>query len=162
MRDGGRISAAIDVLGRIETRHLPVRQALKSWGEDAGADDPVVEDVVALEGLAAAVTDHPAHRLRGQLEGKPHIGRGAARLVLAANEVVSDHELFDTALQWARKLAGQAPLAVEQIKRVSAADELDAGLDAEKRGFASVLGSEDAREGISAFLEKRSARFEGK
>ncbi|TMM01018.1 MAG: hypothetical protein E6G05_10310 [Actinobacteria bacterium] len=78
------------------------------------------------------------------------------------HRVVSDHELFDTALQWARKLAGQAPLAVEQIKRVSAADELDAGLDAEKRGFASVLGSEDAREGISAFLEKRSARFEGK
>src|SRR5881227_2921656 len=78
------------------------------------------------------------------------------------HRVVSDHELFDTALQWARKLAGQAPLAVEQIKRVSAADELDAGLEAEKRGFASVLGSEDAREGISAFLEKRSARFEGK
>jgi len=58
----------------------------KSWSEDAGADDPVVEDVVALEGLAAAVTDHPAHRLRGQLEGKPHTGSGAARLVLAANE----------------------------------------------------------------------------
>ena len=36
-----------------------------------------------------------------------------------ANRVVPDHELFDTALQWARKLAGQAPLAVEQIKRVS-------------------------------------------
>ena len=37
------------------------------------------------------------------------------------NAVVPDHELFDTALQWARKLAGQAPLAVEQIKKVSAA-----------------------------------------
>ncbi len=36
-----------------------------------------------------------------------------------ANRVVPDHELFDTALQWARKLAGQAPVAVEQIKRVS-------------------------------------------
>ncbi len=37
------------------------------------------------------------------------------------NRVVADHELLDTALAWARKLAGQAPLAVEQIKRVSAA-----------------------------------------
>src|SRR3954469_15969428 len=35
------------------------------------------------------------------------------------NRVVADHELFDTALQWARKLAGQAPIALEQIKTVS-------------------------------------------
>ena len=69
-----------------------------------------------------------------------------------------DHELLDTALAWARKLAGQAPLAVEQIKRVSAAGDLDAGIEAEKEGFAAVFGSEDAREGISAFLQKRSRR----
>jgi enoyl-CoA hydratase/3-hydroxyacyl-CoA dehydrogenase len=79
-----------------------------------------------------------------------------------AHRVVKDHELFDVALQWARKLAGQAPLAVEQIKRVSAAGELDAGLDAEKKGFAAVFASEDGREGISAFLEKRSPRFQGR
>src|SRR3954469_20282094 len=35
------------------------------------------------------------------------------------NDVVADHELLDTALSWARKLAGQAPVAVEQVKRVS-------------------------------------------
>jgi enoyl-CoA hydratase/3-hydroxyacyl-CoA dehydrogenase len=77
------------------------------------------------------------------------------------NSVVSDHELFDTALRWARKLAGQAPLSVEQIKRVSAAGDLDAGIEAEKQGFAAVFGSEDAREGITAFLEKRQPRFRG-
>src|SRR5256885_14562260 len=32
------------------------------------------------------------------------------------NDVVPDHELLDTALAWARKLAGQAPLAVREIK----------------------------------------------
>src|SRR3954454_10641007 len=47
------------------------------------------------------------------------------------NQVVADHELFDTALAWARKLAGQAPRATEQIKQVSAAGDLDAGLEAE-------------------------------
>ena len=36
------------------------------------------------------------------------------------NRVVPDHELFETALMWGRKLAGQAPVAVEQIKLVSA------------------------------------------
>ena len=33
------------------------------------------------------------------------------------NRVVPDHELFDTALAWARKLAGQAPLAVGRSRR---------------------------------------------
>ena len=36
------------------------------------------------------------------------------------NRVVPDHELFETALMWGRKLAAQAPLAVAQIKQVSA------------------------------------------
>ena len=36
------------------------------------------------------------------------------------NRVVTDHELLDTALAWARRLAEQAPLAVEAIKDVSA------------------------------------------
>src|SRR5438067_5340457 len=79
-----------------------------------------------------------------------------------ASAVVPDHELFDTALGWARKLAQQAPLAIEQIKTVSAKGDLDQGIDAEKQGFAKVFGSKDAREGITAFLQKRKARFEGK
>ncbi len=77
------------------------------------------------------------------------------------NRVVPDHELLDTALSWARKLAGQAPLAVEQIKRVSAAADLDTGIEAEKGAFAEVFASEDAKEGISAFLEKRTPTFRG-
>jgi enoyl-CoA hydratase / 3-hydroxyacyl-CoA dehydrogenase len=79
-----------------------------------------------------------------------------------ANRVVPDHDLFDTALAWARKLSGQAPLAVEGIKRVSATGDLDAGLDAEKQAFISVFGSQDAREGISAFLERRTPKFGGR
>jgi len=78
------------------------------------------------------------------------------------NRVVDDHELFDTALAWARKLAAQAPLALEQIKRVSAAGDLRRGLEDEKRAFANVFASEDAREGIAAFLGKRSAQFKGR
>jgi enoyl-CoA hydratase/3-hydroxyacyl-CoA dehydrogenase len=78
------------------------------------------------------------------------------------NRVVEDHELLDTALAWARKLAQQAPLALEQIKRISAAGDLDEGIDAEKRAFAEVFASDDAKEGISAFLGKRAPHFQGK
>jgi enoyl-CoA hydratase/3-hydroxyacyl-CoA dehydrogenase len=79
-----------------------------------------------------------------------------------ATAVVPDHELFDTALGWARKLAQQAPLALEQIKAVSHKGDLDEGIEAEKQGFAKVFQSEDAREGISAFLQKRTAKFKGR
>jgi enoyl-CoA hydratase/3-hydroxyacyl-CoA dehydrogenase len=78
------------------------------------------------------------------------------------NRVVPDHELLDTALAWARKLAGQAPLAVEQIKQVAGAGDLDEGLAAEKEAFAAVFQTEDAREGIAAFLAKRRARWQGR
>jgi enoyl-CoA hydratase / 3-hydroxyacyl-CoA dehydrogenase len=78
-----------------------------------------------------------------------------------ATRVVPDHELFETALAWARKLAGQAPLAIEQIKRVSAGRDLTSGIEAEKHGFATAFASQDAREGIAAFLQKRTARFSG-
>ena len=94
------------------------------------------------------------------LAGQPVGAREALELGLVS-EVVPDHELFDTALAWARKLAGQPPIAIEQIKRVSGRGDVDAGLAAEKEGFATAFASTDAREGISAFLERRTAKFEG-
>jgi enoyl-CoA hydratase / 3-hydroxyacyl-CoA dehydrogenase len=78
------------------------------------------------------------------------------------NRIVVDHELLDTALSWARRLAEQAPLAVEQVKRVSGQGDLDDGIAAEKAGFAAVFGSEDAKEGISAFLGKRKPVWQGR
>jgi len=95
------------------------------------------------------------------LLGDP-IDAGEAYELGLVNRVVPDHELLDTALAWARRLAGQAPVAVEQIKLASAAGDLEAGIEAEKQGFLTAFGSEDAREGIAAFLEKRTPRFQGR
>jgi len=77
------------------------------------------------------------------------------------NQVLPDHELFDAALALARRLSEQAPLAVEQIKQVSHKPELDEGIEAEKQAFATAFQTADAREGISAFLEKRTPTFTG-
>src|SRR5687767_12455100 len=100
----------------------------------------------------------PAKALEMNTVGEPISAEEAFEYGLV-NRLVDDHELFDTALAWARKFAGQAPIALEQIKQVSHAGDLDEGIEAEKRGFATAFGSEDAREGIGAFVQKRKPEF---
>ncbi|HET8822261.1 MAG TPA: enoyl-CoA hydratase-related protein [Thermoleophilaceae bacterium] len=101
-----------------------------------------------------------AKALEMNLTGEPVDAYEAHRVGLAT-QVVPDHELFDTAVAWARKLAEQPPIAVEEVKRRSAAPSLDEGLRSEAEGFARAFGSEDAKEGISAFLTKRRPKFKG-
>lgn len=54
MRDGGRLSAAIEVLTEIEARHRPARLALKSWGEAsrfAGSKDRAFVSGLVMDAL---------------------------------------------------------------------------------------------------------------
>jgi enoyl-CoA hydratase/3-hydroxyacyl-CoA dehydrogenase len=99
--------------------------------------------------------------LEMNLVGDPISAEDAYEVGLV-NRVVPDHELFDVALSWARKLGGQAPLAVQGVKSAGGHGDIDAGIAAEKDAFVSVFGSEDAREGISAFLQKRKPKWQGK
>jgi enoyl-CoA hydratase/3-hydroxyacyl-CoA dehydrogenase len=102
-----------------------------------------------------------ARALELNLTGDP-ISAAEAHAIGLVNQVVPDHELFDVTLAWARKLGGQAPLAVAAIKRTTAGDaDLDEGIEAEKAAFAEVFQSADAREGIGAFLGKRQPSWKG-
>jgi enoyl-CoA hydratase len=81
------------------------------------------------------------------------------------SEVVEGDALLDAVAALAGRLADRAPLAVAATKR-AVADGLDRplrdALDVERREFSTVFGTEDAREGISAFLEKRAAVWRGR
>ena len=91
------------------------------------------------------------------------ISAGEAEAYGLANRVVPDHELFDTALSWARKLAGQAPLAVEQIKRRLAQGRPRRGDRGGEGGLRHRLPRPRTRkEGIGAFLGKRTPKWQGK
>ena len=72
---------------------------------------------------------------------------------------------IEVAKRLARKLAEKPPLAVRLAKEaVNAALEtpLQQGLAAERRSFYFLFATEDQKEGMRAFLEKRRGQFTGR
>ena len=81
------------------------------------------------------------------------------------SRVVPAAELVPLALETAKKIAGQSPLAVIMNKEmVNAAYEttLTQGVKLERRLFHSLFAFDDQKEGMAAFTEKRAAAFKGR
>ena len=79
--------------------------------------------------------------------------------------VVSKEQFFDEAMQLAHEIAAMPPLAVKAVKEsVLAVDNmsLSQGLEYERRLFYSLFATEDQKEGMRAFVEKRKAEFKGR
>ncbi len=90
-----------------------------------------------------------------------------AQAALAAgliDELVPTAALFDRAEEIAMQLAAGPTKAFGQIRRLMTSVEdqsLSAQLDLEAQGLARTAGTADAREGITAFYEKRKPLFRG-
>ena len=98
------------------------------------------------------------------LTGDPIDAETAARWGLI-NEVVSADRLMEVARDYARRIAANAPLAVQAAKElaVRARDtDINTGLRMEQSMNRLLSTSQDVREGTSAFAEKRPARFAGR
>jgi len=81
------------------------------------------------------------------------------------NQVVPHAEILAKAKATAEKIATKGPLAVFQAKRVmyrGADVPLFVANELEAQAFGGLFGTQDQREGMKAFLEKRKAAFEGK
>ena len=82
-----------------------------------------------------------------------------------ANRTAPAEELMDAALDWAHALAKRAPLslaATKKVMRFALDHDWAAAYDMEAELQGELLGTEDNREGIRAFLEKRAPEFKGK
>jgi len=93
------------------------------------------------------------------------IGTEEALRIGLVDQVHEPEELKGAVERLAQGLAGKAPEALRQAKRaiVRGLDgTLESGLALEAEAFGICFGTEDAREGLTAFLEKRPARFRGR
>ncbi len=80
-------------------------------------------------------------------------------------KVVPAESLLDEALKTAETIAGMAPLAAIATKEmVNAASEmtLAQGINFERRLFHGLFGTEDQKEGLTAFVEKRPGKWTGR
>jgi enoyl-CoA hydratase len=81
------------------------------------------------------------------------------------DEVVAPERLMDRVRELAGTIAQKSPVALQLVKeavRASARQPLDEGLRLETALFGLAFSSEDKREGVKAFLEKRPAEFTGR
>ncbi|MBF2960874.1 enoyl-CoA hydratase, partial [Pseudomonas aeruginosa] len=81
------------------------------------------------------------------------------------SEVVADESTLARALELAMEIARLPPLALAQIKEVVLAGAdlpLDSALALERKAFQLLFDSQDQKEGMQAFLEKRPPNYQGK
>jgi enoyl-CoA hydratase len=102
--------------------------------------------------------------MEAMLTGAPVTARRAYELGLV-NKVVPAEMTIEVAKRTARQLAEKAPLALRMAKEAvlkAFESPLSEGLASERKSFYFLFSTEDQKEGMHAFLEKRKGVFKGR
>jgi enoyl-CoA hydratase len=169
---------------RIETAHFPVIGAINGFALGGGCELALACDFLYASDKAKMGQPEvnlgviPGFGGTQRLARRVGIGRArelcltgsiigaeeALRIGLV-NAVVPHAELLAKVTAVAETIAAKGPLAIRTCKRVMHRGQdvpLPVANELEATAFSALFGSADQREGMSAFLAKRPARFQGK
>jgi enoyl-CoA hydratase len=172
------------VFGRIRTIRKPVIAAVSGWALGGGCEIALSCDMIIAS--ESAMFGQPEINI-GVIPGAGGtqrltraVGKAIAMEMILndrrltaqeayqfglVNRVVPVETYLEEALQLAQSIAERAPLAVRAAKKmINQAFEqtLEDGLAAEKQEFYNLFATEDQKEGMQAFIEKRKPAWRGK
>ncbi len=172
------------VLGMLESLPIPTIAAVNGFALGGGCELALACDLIyASEKAKLGLPEvslgiipgfggtQRLTRLVGKMRAKEFIFTGAHVTAAQAKEyglvldVLPADKLLEHCRAVAEKMLKNGPLAISQAKRIiefGADQDLRAANELERQGFAALFGSEDQREGMKAFLEKRPAAFTGR
>jgi enoyl-CoA hydratase len=181
--DEMRSSGFIQTFARIESLSKPVIAAVSGWALGGGCELALACDMIVASETARfgqpEITIGVIPGAGGTQRLTRRVGKAIAmemilnnRVLTAAeavqfglvNRLVPAERCLDEAIALAQEIAARAPLAVRQARRmiqVAFESPLGAGLEQERQAFFEVFASKDRLEGMSAFVEKREARWSG-
>jgi enoyl-CoA hydratase len=174
----------IAVFGRIRTIRKPVIAAVSGWVLGGGCEiamscDMIVASETAMFGQPE-VTIGVIPGAGGTQRLTRAVGKALAMEIILNNRMLSAQEALqhglvnrvvpveiylDEALTLAEEIASRAPLAVRAAKRMvnqTYERTLTEGLMVEKQEFYNLFASEDQKEGMKAFTEKRRPHWTGR
>ena len=180
MRDRDHVA----VFGRLSTIRKPVIAAVSGWALGAGCEVAMSCDMIVASESAKfgqpEITIGVIPGAGGTQRLTRAVGKAIAMEMILNNRTLTAQEAhqfglvnrvvpvngyLDEALKLADEIASRAPLAVRSAKKmINQAHErtLADGLEVEKQEFYNLFASEDQKEGMQAFIEKRKPEWKGK
>jgi enoyl-CoA hydratase len=174
----------VAVFGRIRTIRKPVIAAVSGWALGGGCEVALSCDMIVASESARfgqpEITIGVIPGAGGTQRLTHAVGKVIAMEMILNNRTLSAQEAYqfgmvnrvvpveaylDEALKLAEEIAARAPVAVRVAKKtINQAFErtLSEGLAAEKQEFYNLFATEDQKEGMQAFVEKRKPEWKGK
>lgn len=179
-----RAFAFTPTINKIENLPQPVIAAVKGYALGAGFELALAADIrlaghsarfglpeINLGIMPGAGGSQRLPRLIGTAQAKEliylghNIDASTAFSLGLVNRLITDEELLDEALKMAGKMAGKPAVALRMAKRtVNLGLNLDlkSATELEAIAWGDLFASQDQKEGMKAFLEKRKPQFTGK